>query len=78
MLSSPAIQFKGTGWYITDYARQGEKAEKTADKPAATESKSGDAPAASAPSTKDAAPVASETTAKPKAPPADAKPAKAT
>jgi putative FmdB family regulatory protein len=21
--SSPAIQFKGTGWYITDYARKG-------------------------------------------------------
>ena len=21
LLSSPAIQFKGTGWYITDYAR---------------------------------------------------------
>jgi putative FmdB family regulatory protein len=24
LLSSPAIQFKGTGWYITDYARKGE------------------------------------------------------
>ncbi len=23
LLSSPAIQFKGTGWYITDYARGG-------------------------------------------------------
>lgn len=23
LLSSPAIQFKGTGWYITDYARKG-------------------------------------------------------
>ena len=22
--SSPAIQFKGSGWYITDYARRGE------------------------------------------------------
>jgi putative FmdB family regulatory protein len=22
-LSSPAIQFKGTGWYITDYAQKG-------------------------------------------------------
>jgi putative FmdB family regulatory protein len=30
--SAPAIQFKGTGWYITDYARKsagGEKGEKT-------------------------------------------------
>ena len=26
LLSSPAIQFKGTGWYITDYARKGEAA----------------------------------------------------
>lgn len=25
MLSAPAIQFKGSGWYITDYARQGSK-----------------------------------------------------
>jgi putative FmdB family regulatory protein len=23
LLSSPAIQFKGEGWYITDYARKG-------------------------------------------------------
>lgn len=23
MPSAPAIQFKGTGWYITDYARKG-------------------------------------------------------
>ena len=23
LLSAPAIQFKGTGWYITDYARSG-------------------------------------------------------
>ena len=23
LLSSPAVQFKGTGWYVTDYARKG-------------------------------------------------------
>jgi putative FmdB family regulatory protein len=23
LISSPAIQFKGSGWYITDYARSG-------------------------------------------------------
>ena len=23
LLSSPAVQFKGTGWYITDYQRKG-------------------------------------------------------
>lgn len=25
LLSAPAIQFKGSGWYITDYARSGGK-----------------------------------------------------
>jgi putative FmdB family regulatory protein len=25
LLSAPAIQFKGTGWYVTDYARAGKK-----------------------------------------------------
>jgi putative FmdB family regulatory protein len=28
LLSAPAIQFKGTGWYITDYARKGDGAGK--------------------------------------------------
>ena len=27
LLSSPAIQFKGTGWYITDYAKSGSSKE---------------------------------------------------
>jgi putative FmdB family regulatory protein len=50
LLSSPAIQFKGSGWYITDYARAGktegaarEKSEKGAKgdqaAPTASESK---------------------------------------
>jgi len=25
LLSAPALQFKGTGWYITDYARSGSR-----------------------------------------------------
>ncbi len=42
-ISSPAIQFKGTGWYITDYAKKnstppGHKAEPS---PCKAESKSG-------------------------------------
>lgn len=37
--SSPAIQFKGSGWYITDYARAGKSDDgSSSDKP----SKSGD------------------------------------
>ena len=31
LLSSPAIQFKGTGWYITDYAKSGKSESGTAD-----------------------------------------------
>jgi putative FmdB family regulatory protein len=27
LLSSPAIQFKGSGWYITDYAKKGSSAD---------------------------------------------------
>ena len=32
LLSSPAIQFKGTGWYITDYAKSGKDAGKESTK----------------------------------------------
>jgi len=28
LISSPAIQFKGEGWYVTDYARKGSVSEK--------------------------------------------------
>jgi putative FmdB family regulatory protein len=28
LISSPAIQFKGEGWYVTDYARKGSVGEK--------------------------------------------------
>ena len=30
LLSSPAIQFKGSGWYVTDYARKGQTDSPTA------------------------------------------------
>jgi len=29
LLSSPAIQFKGSGWYVTDYARKSSVASKS-------------------------------------------------
>jgi putative FmdB family regulatory protein len=29
LFSSPAIQFKGSGWYITDYAKKDQKASKS-------------------------------------------------
>jgi putative FmdB family regulatory protein len=50
LMSSPAIQFKGTGWYITDYSSKGKantesstESKKDAKK---TDSGSSDAPAA--------------------------------
>jgi putative FmdB family regulatory protein len=37
LLSSPAIQFKGSGWYVTDYASKNSLAK--AEKPAGGEAK---------------------------------------
>ena len=66
LFSSPAIQFKGSGWYITDYANKGKTSDDSASgasdsKPASAEStttKSEPAPAASP--TKSAKPATSE------------------
>ena len=53
LISSPAIQFKGSGWYITDYARKSKSDSGTA-KPAADKSEKSDSPAkADAPTTSD-------------------------
>ena len=45
LISSPAIQFKGTGWYVTDYAKKGSrqdssKPEKSADSASSASSES--------------------------------------
>jgi putative FmdB family regulatory protein len=65
LLSSPAIQFKGSGWYITDYAKKGGESKEgekpsTDGKPAASEDKSSStsAPAKPTPAT-DATPASS-------------------
>jgi putative FmdB family regulatory protein len=34
--SAPAIQFKGSGWYVTDYAGEGRRAAEKAEKDTAT------------------------------------------
>lgn len=58
LLSSPAIQFKGSGWYITDYARKdrteggaGQSGEKDGAKsaPSSSSDSSSSSPAATAP-----------------------------
>lgn len=41
LLSSPAIQFKGSGWYITDYARAGKSEGKADGKSASAKTDSG-------------------------------------
>lgn len=71
LLSSPAIQFKGTGWYVTDYANKQKPPE---EKPAAAngkdDAKSKDAKAdskssSSAPPAKDAKGAAGSKTGSP-------------
>jgi putative FmdB family regulatory protein len=49
LISAPAIQFKGSGWYITDYARKTSSAEGAPAASGATEStsKPADSPSAS-------------------------------
>ena len=47
LLSSPAIQFKGSGWYITDYARTGTVDSKGGDSKG-SDSKAGDSKAGEA------------------------------
>lgn len=46
LISAPAIQFKGSGWYVTDYAK------KSGSVPAPHEAPSDAAPAASKPESK--------------------------
>ena len=48
LLSSPAIQFKGSGWYITDYARAGKS-----DSSSGSKSESGESSAAKSESKSD-------------------------
>jgi putative FmdB family regulatory protein len=54
LISSPAIQFKGTGWYVTDYAKKSSsdssssKSSGGSSDSAASDSKKSDTPAAPA------------------------------
>lgn len=72
LLSAPALQFKGSGWYVNDYARAGSKSssdggEKPAgEKPAKekSDSKPADSSAGSTTSTPSTAPSSSSTSDK--------------
>ena len=61
LLSSPAIQFKGSGWYITDYAksRKSEETKPGASTESSKESAGGATPAKESKESKDASPPAS-------------------
>ncbi len=39
VISAPAFQFKGAGWYVTDYAKSGGKAASSSDSSAKSEGK---------------------------------------
>jgi putative FmdB family regulatory protein len=41
LLSSPAIQFKGSGWYITDYAQKGRGGESAGESTASKDTAAG-------------------------------------
>src|SRR4029450_707481 len=78
LLSSPAIQFKGSGWYITDYARQGadkggddKGGDKKTEKPGGPEAAPGDSSAK-----KDTTKSTTSETSAPTSKPADTTPAK--
>jgi putative FmdB family regulatory protein len=60
LLSSPAIQFKGSGWYITDYARKGQR--NSEGTPAAKEKGGAEATTGDAKSTPAATPSTSSPT----------------
>jgi putative FmdB family regulatory protein len=62
LLSSPAFQFKGTGWYITDYARK----DKDGAKSSGSSGEGGEKPAESKPASTDSAPSSPSSTAAPR------------
>jgi putative FmdB family regulatory protein len=72
LLSSPAIQFKGTGWYITDYARKGQSGTAAATNTNAAKSEGGGEPAAATPAADSTSKVETKTETKTESKPAAA------
>jgi len=65
LLSAPAIQFKGSGWYVTDYGKGGQKPEQARDEGSPKKDSKSDE-AKSAKSSESSATSASEASTKPK------------
>ncbi len=74
LLSAPALQFKGTGWYVTDYARgsngksqsKNEKSDKAAEKSEKTNKESGSGDGKKTESSKPASTTSTSSTAEKK------------
>jgi putative FmdB family regulatory protein len=47
LLSPPAIQFKGSGWYITDYAKKGQSSSEGSESKPSTDKSTSDKPSTS-------------------------------
>jgi putative FmdB family regulatory protein len=67
LLSSPALQFKGSGWYVNDYAKSGSggsrsKSEGDSKSESKSDSKTSDSSSSSSSSTSESKPAASTTT----------------
>jgi putative FmdB family regulatory protein len=60
LISAPALQFKGSGWYITDYAKSGGTASDAS-------KSSSDKPASNGTSSKESTPAKTETSSTPAA-----------
>jgi predicted nucleic acid-binding Zn ribbon protein len=71
LISAPALQFKGSGWYITDYAKGGSSSsgEKTSDNGSGSKTEGADT---GTPAKSDA-PAASSTSSESKPAPSDKK-----
>jgi putative FmdB family regulatory protein len=73
LISASAIKFKGTGWYVTDYAGNGKKGKSSEEKSESSSSSSSSDKSESKSGSKEASPAkkTSETTSSTKAPSGD-------
>ncbi len=58
LLSSPAIQFKGSGWYVTDYSQKGKSSSESTGTSNTSDAKPTSSEATTAAKTETAAPAA--------------------
>lgn len=64
LISAPALQFKGAGWYVTDYAKQGSGKGSESGEKKSGDAKTADAAAPSTPASSGSSAAPSSTTGK--------------